>query len=51
MKTVLVLFQKLSLIFIFVFIFGFLFSCQNEDISEVQENIDELFPESILLNI
>jgi carbonic anhydrase len=46
MKTVLVFFQKVSLIIIFVVIFGFLFSCQNEDTSEIQENIDELIPES-----
>jgi carbonic anhydrase len=46
MKIVLILFQKVSLIILFVFIFGFLFSCQNEDISVVQENIDELIPES-----
>jgi carbonic anhydrase len=46
MKTVLVLFQKVSLIVIFVFMFGFLLSCQNEDISKVEKNIDELIPES-----
>ena len=39
-------FCKIFIIIVLVFASGFIISCQNEDTSSTQKNIDEMFPEN-----